>query len=129
MLREEIIVPAEILVFQIDFKGTWFSGHSVTIKGIYQDNSSPIKTYHHVKLVASSPHFNETNIDLRYWRDQSELSLDLEVFNWIVIITSHCSAIKLVFADKLWRKSVWPVAKTFRSNGQSTHFHGKIKNY
>lgn len=38
-----------------------------------------MKDAHHLKVVAKSPHFEDTYINLRYWRDEAELSFDLQV--------------------------------------------------
>lgn len=38
-----------------------------------------MKTSHHAKFTAKSPSFNETNIDARFWRDETEVALDVKV--------------------------------------------------
>lgn len=67
-----------LISFQINIHGHWFSGHSINIQGVYQDKSSTVKTYHHLKLSVMSPSFSETNIDLRYWRDEAELQFEVQ---------------------------------------------------
>uniref|UniRef100_A0A7G3AUB2 Putative lipoprotein n=1 Tax=Lutzomyia longipalpis TaxID=7200 RepID=A0A7G3AUB2_LUTLO len=65
--------------YSIDFKGTWFSGHSMTAIGKYEDRSSSIKTFHHVKLSIQSPSFEDTLVDARYSRDEYEVFVDCQV--------------------------------------------------
>lgn len=64
---------------QIDFTGTWFSGHSIAIKGSYIDKSSRIRSHHQVKLIVKSPSFNDTSINFIYRRNDAELLADLQV--------------------------------------------------
>lgn len=47
--------------------------------GLYQDISTQNKVHRHLKLLVNSPHFNETNTDLRFWRDEAETSLVVNV--------------------------------------------------
>lgn len=75
-------------LFQIDFKGTLFTGHSIAVKGIYADKSTSNKNSHHLKVVAKSPHFEDTYINLRYWRDEAELSFNLKVCLQLLIVGS-----------------------------------------
>lgn len=51
----------------------------MTVKGLYQDRSSAIKTYHHFKLDVQSPSFEQTTIDIKYSRDDFEIKLDFQV--------------------------------------------------
>lgn len=67
--------------FNVDFTGTWFSGHSLAVTGLYKDRSSVIKTFHHFKLNVQSPSFKETLVDLTYSRDEAELQLDVSVMH------------------------------------------------
>lgn len=78
-LVENLLNHFSEIYLQIDFKGTLFTGHSMSVRGIYQDKSSTIKKYHHLKLVVKSPHFEDTYIKLRYWRDEAEISFNLQV--------------------------------------------------
>ncbi|GAB0088507.1 uncharacterized protein DMENIID0001_029540 [Sergentomyia squamirostris] len=65
--------------YNIDFKGKWFSGHSLSASGKYEDRSSSIKTFYHIKLNIQSPSFEETLLDARYSRDEYEVILDCQV--------------------------------------------------
>lgn len=63
----------------MDFRGAWFTGHKLSANGLYQDISTQSKVHRHLKLLVTSPHFNETNTDLRFWRDEEETSLVITV--------------------------------------------------
>ncbi|XP_056647213.1 uncharacterized protein LOC130451874 [Diorhabda sublineata] len=64
--------------YMIDFKGTWFSGHSMNAAVSYQDKSDPLSVDHHVKLLLMSPHFKDITIDLQFYRDNDILKFDLK---------------------------------------------------
>lgn len=38
-----------------------------------------MKISHHLKVLANGTLFNSTNIDARFWRDETELSVDVQV--------------------------------------------------
>ncbi|XP_055591953.1 uncharacterized protein LOC129743787 [Uranotaenia lowii] len=63
--------------YYFDFGGVWFSGHSITINGWYQDRSSFIKSFHHAKLEAQSPSFGDVLVDVKYVRDEIEYKVDV----------------------------------------------------
>lgn len=65
--------------YSINLKGQWFTGHALSAKGSYQDRSSYIKTFHHLKFFFNSPSFSDTNIDFRYSRDKREFRIDTQV--------------------------------------------------
>ena len=46
------------------------------MKGLYQDRSSFIKKYYHLKFVAQSPSFDEVNADLKYIRDEYDFRIE-----------------------------------------------------
>ncbi|XP_055638867.1 uncharacterized protein LOC129776937 isoform X2 [Toxorhynchites rutilus septentrionalis] len=62
--------------YYFDITGMWFSGHSITINGWYEDRSSFIKTYHHIKMDAQSPSFGDLTADVKYVRDEIEYKLE-----------------------------------------------------
>lgn len=43
--------------YDLEFSGTWFSGHNITVRGTYLDKSNAIATSHTLKLVLKSPSF------------------------------------------------------------------------
>lgn len=67
------------LKHQLDFKGVWFSGHSINARGKYIDQSSLDETSHTLKIDVNSPHFNETSINAHYNRKKTLLFVDLKV--------------------------------------------------
>lgn len=66
---------------QVEAHGAWFTGHSIVANGLYQDISTAVKIHRHLKLAVTSPHFNETNADLRFWRDEDETALTAQVLH------------------------------------------------
>ncbi|KAJ8964440.1 hypothetical protein NQ314_004909, partial [Rhamnusium bicolor] len=64
--------------YMIEVRGTWFSGHSMTAVGFYQDKSAALSSSHHIKLFLKSPSFKDVNIDLQFYRDNDVLNLDLK---------------------------------------------------
>lgn len=65
--------------YSVDVRSTWFTGHSIAANGLYQDLSNQVKIHKHLKLLVTSPHFNETNVDIRFGREEDETSLDLQI--------------------------------------------------
>ena len=61
----------------MDFKGEWFGGQSIQIKGIYQDRTSNVKKYYHLKLIIQSKSFSDINFITKYSRDFYEHKFDL----------------------------------------------------
>lgn len=66
-------------LFQINVQGTWFTGHSITIYGTYDDKSTTQESKHQLKLVAKSPHFNETTILARYLMNDTVMTIETNV--------------------------------------------------
>ncbi|CAH1158795.1 unnamed protein product [Phyllotreta striolata] len=64
--------------YSINFKGTWFSGHTMNAAVFYQDKSRPLSSDHHVKLLLMSPHFKDITIDLQFYRDNDVLKFELK---------------------------------------------------
>lgn len=64
---------------QIDARGGWFTGHSIAANGMFQDISTQVKIHKHLKLLVTSPSFNETNVDIRFSRDEEEASLGVDI--------------------------------------------------
>lgn len=40
--------------YELEFAGTWFSGHNVTARGTYSDRSSAVVINHHLKMILKS---------------------------------------------------------------------------
>lgn len=56
--------------------GTWFTGQSIKVDGIYEDKSSLSESRHHLKLSIKSPSFNETNLVALYINNDTDLIFD-----------------------------------------------------
>lgn len=65
--------------FEIDFIGTWFSGHNITIKGMYQDSSTYAVTSHSLKLVSRSQLFHDIHLTGKLHMSDEEYKLDGQV--------------------------------------------------
>ncbi|KAK9890371.1 hypothetical protein WA026_010464 [Henosepilachna vigintioctopunctata] len=61
-----------------EFNGTWFSAHSVSVRGFYHDKSSYRSYDYHAKLLVRSPSFQEVLSNIHYYRDANELKVDLK---------------------------------------------------
>ena len=64
---------------QIELNTVWFTGHNVSMRGIYQDQSSVKLSFHRLKILMQSPSFNEINVDFQYYRDNNEFRIDIKV--------------------------------------------------
>lgn len=104
------------LNFQINISGRWFSGHSISIQGVYQDRSSNVKTYHHLKLSVMSPSFSETNIDLRYWRDAAEMQFEIQTdydkqpYGLLIKFSERIENEQKAFAQLTFRDKVYSIS-------------------
>lgn len=64
---------------QVDVFAAWFTGHNLTVNGVYQDKSTPTVMDHHLKMILKSPSFREINSTVHLYRDVKELKIDLKV--------------------------------------------------
>ncbi|XP_049847119.1 uncharacterized protein LOC126299332 [Schistocerca gregaria] len=65
--------------YDIEFSGSWFSGHSISGKGLYQDKSTSKTMNHHLKLAVKSPSFNELTVSFRLIQDDTEFKTNILV--------------------------------------------------
>ena len=66
--------------YELDFAGTWFSGHNVTIRGTYTDRSSALIVSHSLKMVLTSPSFgNDILINCNLYHNVVVLKTDLSL--------------------------------------------------
>lgn len=63
---------------QINLNGSWFTGHSISLKGNYKDKSSRVQSLHHLKLIVESPSFQVTSLNVVYRRNQVVLFTDVQ---------------------------------------------------
>lgn len=62
----------------MDFRGTWFSGHSVQALGLYRDKSKALTSNHHITVYLKSPNFKDIKLDMEYYRDNDIFKIDLK---------------------------------------------------
>lgn len=74
--------------YDIDFAGTWFSGHNVTMRGTYADRSlgipgitgTPRVVSHNLKLLVRSPSLErDILINCKLYKDLTDVKLDVNV--------------------------------------------------
>lgn len=64
--------------YELDFSGTWFSGHNITARGAYSDRSVAAVMNHHLKMVLKSPSFaNLILLNCHLYQDHSDLRISL----------------------------------------------------
>lgn len=66
-------------------------------KAVYQDKSGLVKTSYKLKLDVASPHFNETYIIIKYWRDKTEITFDMKVCSMLFSLVFLKTIVSLVF--------------------------------
>ena len=64
--------------YDLDFSGTWFSGHNITVRGTYSDRSTMSITNHNLKLLMKSPSFaREIILNCKFYYDVTNLRIGL----------------------------------------------------
>lgn len=61
----------------MDLKGEWFGGQSMQVKGRYQDRTSNVKKFYHLKLDIQSKSFSDISLTTKYSRDFFEHKFEL----------------------------------------------------
>ncbi|XP_051858776.1 uncharacterized protein LOC117563530 [Drosophila albomicans] len=64
--------------YMIYVNGSWFTGHSIAIKGNYKDRSTQLQALHHLKLIVESPSFDATQLNIVYRRNQLVIFYDVQ---------------------------------------------------
>nr|QGV11544.1 Vg4 [Tetrastichus brontispae] len=66
--------------YELDFAGTWFSGHNISATGTYYDRSTVVVVSHQLKMLLKSPSFaKDILLNCKLYNDNSELSIGLFV--------------------------------------------------
>ncbi|XP_015173164.1 PREDICTED: uncharacterized protein LOC107064693 [Polistes dominula] len=66
--------------YELDFSGTWFSGHFLTALGMYIDRSSPASISHNLKLILKSSSFaNDIIINSKLYQNTNDLEISIYV--------------------------------------------------
>ena len=64
--------------YDLDFSGTWFSGHNMTVRGTYSDRSTMSIINHNLKLLLKSPSFaREILLNCKFYYDVTNLRIGL----------------------------------------------------
>lgn len=67
------------MLLQVEIFGSWFTGHNLTLHGVYQDRSIPSVKDHYLKMILKSPSFREINSTLHFFQNDEEFKIDLRV--------------------------------------------------
>ncbi|XP_075219817.1 apolipoprotein lipid transfer particle isoform X2 [Lycorma delicatula] len=65
--------------YDIDFAGVWFSGHNITIRGMYTDRSTYATMNYNIKLLIKGHLFNDILVSGRLYSSDEEYKIDLQV--------------------------------------------------
>ncbi|CAL7937265.1 unnamed protein product [Xylocopa violacea] len=80
MLIDVRITERSKRTYDLDFSGTWFSGHNATARGSYSDRSVGTVFSHSLKLNLKSPSFaNDLLINCKLYRNYSDIRANLNV--------------------------------------------------
>lgn len=63
----------------MNIQGVWFTGHSITLYGTFDDKSTTHEARRQLKLVAKSPHFDETTILARYTMNNTMMVVEANI--------------------------------------------------
>lgn len=64
--------------YELDFSGTWFSGHNITARGAYSDRSAGAIVNHHLKMLLNSPSFvSPILLNCQLYQNHSDLRISL----------------------------------------------------
>ncbi|KAG7207006.1 hypothetical protein KM043_000897 [Ampulex compressa] len=64
--------------YELDFAGTWFSGHNMTARGTYSDKSVGSGLSHNLKLILKSPSFgNDVLLNCKVHKNYSDVRISL----------------------------------------------------
>lgn len=64
--------------YDLEFSGTWFSGHNMTARGAYSDRSSAVIVNHHIKMIFKSLSFvTPILLNCHLYQDHSDLKISL----------------------------------------------------
>ncbi|EDW03099.1 uncharacterized protein LOC6561417 [Drosophila grimshawi] len=64
--------------YMVFINGSWFTGHSIALKGNYKDRSSRVQSLHHLKMIVESPSFEATTLNIVYRRSQLLIFSDVQ---------------------------------------------------
>ncbi|XP_034189232.2 apolipoprotein lipid transfer particle [Osmia lignaria lignaria] len=80
MLVDVRITERSKRTYELDFTGTWFSGHNLTARGTYSDRSVATVVSHSLKLILKSPSFaSDVLVNCKLYRNYSDIRIGLYV--------------------------------------------------
>ncbi|XP_076620317.1 apolipoprotein lipid transfer particle [Colletes latitarsis] len=80
MLLDVRITERSRRTYELDFRGTWFSGHNMTARGTYSDRSVATIVSHSLKLNVKSPSFDtDVLVNCKLYKNYSNVRLSLYV--------------------------------------------------
>lgn len=76
MLIRAKIIERSRNEYDLDFSGTWFSGHNISANGSYYDKSTIVITSHNLKILLKSPSFaKDILLNCKLYRDIGDLRI------------------------------------------------------
>lgn len=80
MLAGVRIIERSRRTYELDFNGTWFSGHNLTARGTYSDRSVSTVISHSLKLILKSPSFaSDVLLNCKLYRNYSDVRASVYV--------------------------------------------------
>jgi hypothetical protein len=66
--------------YDLDFAGTWFSGHNISARGTYYDHSTIVVTNHNLQIYLKSPSFiKDIVINCKLYHDVTDLRIGMYI--------------------------------------------------
>ncbi|XP_073994094.1 apolipoprotein lipid transfer particle isoform X2 [Rhodnius prolixus] len=65
--------------YDLEFTGVWFSGHNITLRGLYQDKSTLVLASHALKFLVRSQLFNDILFNGRLVNSEKEFKNDIQI--------------------------------------------------
>ncbi|KAL2717243.1 hypothetical protein V1478_012943 [Vespula squamosa] len=110
--------------YELDFAGTWFSGHNITARGTYTDRSGSSLISHNLKLILRSPSFandiilncklyhntNDTRISI--YVEQQDLDRYAFILNYTILSLTKLS----VYVEGRYKSNVYSVLSNIDTN-------------
>lgn len=80
--------------YELEFSGTWFSGHNMTARGTYSDRSTVVVVNHHLKMYFKSPSFvSPILLNCHLYQNHSDIRVSLYVeqtdYNKYAFVLNH----------------------------------------
>lgn len=110
--------------YELDFSGTWFSGHNMTVRGTYSDRSTVSITNHNLKLLLKSPSFaREIILNGKFYYDVTNLriglymeQLDMDKYALILNYTALSLGRLSTFIEGRYKNNIYSVLTKVDTN-------------